>query len=212
MRYEKLSNQFYDNPLISLSNFPLADNKSYLSRLFSEWSKNKKLILLRRGMWLLNNKRALQTTPIQYIANQLYQPSYISFEQALSFYGLIPEGVSINTSATTKKTYKIQNSLGQFNYYHLKSDLYFGFSFIPLQDYQVLFAKKEKALLDFLYLKSFSNKLNASYIESLRLQNLDSINIQTLKTYLKKFNRPVLKQICDGMIVPLCEEKWKGIK
>ena len=48
------------------------------------------------------------------IANKIYNPSYVSFEMALSYYRLIPEGVYSITSATAKKTIKFKTTVGDF--------------------------------------------------------------------------------------------------
>ena len=45
-------------------------------------------------------------TPGYLLAGNIYGPSYISFEYALSFYGLIPERVSTITCATFNKKRK----------------------------------------------------------------------------------------------------------
>ena len=61
------------------------------------------LVKIKRGLYsddLYNDKEV--------IANICYNPSYISFEYALSYYGVIPEFVSTFTSATFgKKNNKI---------------------------------------------------------------------------------------------------------
>ncbi len=62
------------------------------------------------------------------IANKLYAPSYVSFEMALSYYGLIPEGVYAITSATSKKTATFQTPIGKFSYRTLKPQLFFGYN------------------------------------------------------------------------------------
>ena len=45
-------------------------------------------------------------TPAYLLAGSIYGPSYISFEYALSFYGIIPERVETITCATFKKKKK----------------------------------------------------------------------------------------------------------
>ena len=114
----------------------------------------KKVILvkIKRGLYtddLYNDK--------EIIANICYNPSYISFEYALSYYGLIPEFVSTFTSATFgKKNNKI---------YHMK-DCTFDYRSVPdevfpmgilimknSKDISYKIASKEKALCDLLYSK-----------------------------------------------------------
>ena len=47
-----------------------------------------------------------RNTPAHLLAGSVYGPSYISFEYALSFYGLIPEGVYTVTCAAFDKKKK----------------------------------------------------------------------------------------------------------
>jgi len=50
------------------------------------------------------------------IANNIYEPSYLSLQRALRYYNLIPEGVSQYTSCTTKKTQTHNIPAGSFVY------------------------------------------------------------------------------------------------
>ena len=110
------------------------------------------LVKIKRGLYtddLYNDKEV--------IANICYNPSYISFEYALSYYGVIPEFVSTFTSATFgKKNNKI---------YHMK-DFTFDYRSVPDEAFPMgilimknskgisyKFASKEKALCDLLYSK-----------------------------------------------------------
>ena len=110
------------------------------------------LVKIKRGLYsddLYNDKEV--------IANICYNPSYISFEYALSYYGIIPEFVSTFTSATFgKKNNKI---------YHMK-DFTFDYRSVPdevfpmgililknSKDISYKIASKEKALCDLLYSK-----------------------------------------------------------
>ena len=63
--------------------------------------KNNNLIKLKRGLYE-TNKDADPFT----IANVLLSPSYISFETALAYYGMIPERVYAIKSASFKKNKK----------------------------------------------------------------------------------------------------------
>src|SRR3989338_6477780 len=55
-------------------------------------------VKLRNNFYMLKD-----SNPSHYfIANKLYQPSYISLESALSYYGIIPETVYCITSVTAK--------------------------------------------------------------------------------------------------------------
>lgn len=122
-----------------------------------------------------------------YLANILYQPSYISLESALNYYGLIPDIPQSVTSITPIKTKKIHSNLGNFYYTKIKKELFFGFDIIPQKEYFVKIAKKEKALLDYFYIRKIKK------IDDLRL-NLKTIDKKLYQRYLKIFP-PWVKKI-----------------
>lgn len=107
----------------------------------------------------------------QQLANVLRQPSYVSLESALSFYGLIPEETFNITSITLKSTRTYKNKLGTFIYRNIKKELFLGYNQIKKID-PISRATKAKALFDWLYLKKFNGK---KAIESF-LQNEGRIN------------------------------------
>jgi len=109
---------------------------------------------LKRGLYCLSN----QSPNDYYLANRLYEPSYISFEQALSYFHIIPETVYTITSATTKATRKFE-CLGKSFYYHrIKKSFFFGYKQIKLSGQTILIARAEKAFLDYLYFVSLKKK------------------------------------------------------
>ena len=111
--------------------------------------KEGKLIPLTKGLYVDNtNVSGL------YLANAIYGPSYISFNYALSYYGLIPEAVYEFTSATTEKKKKklFNNRFGTFSYRDIPVDAYpYGINIIEEGEYSFMIASKEKALCDKLY-------------------------------------------------------------
>lgn len=84
------------------------------------------------------------------LANHLYGPSYVSFESALSYWGLIPERVYETTSATTGLSKTFKTPAGRFAYRHLPLPYYsFGIQQVSLTGRQTaLIASPEKALCD----------------------------------------------------------------
>ena len=111
--------------------------------------KEGKLIPLTKGLYVDNtNVSGL------YLANEIFGPSYISFNYALSYYGLIPEAVYEFTSATTEKKKKklFNNRFGTFSYRDIPVDAYpYGINIIEEGEYSFMIASKEKALCDKLY-------------------------------------------------------------
>lgn len=111
--------------------------------------KEGKLIPLTKGLYE-DNKNISGF----YIAGAIYGPSYISFNSALSYHGLIPEAVYEFTSATCEKKKKklYKNFFGRFSYRDIPVDAYpYGIEIIEENGYTFRVATKEKALCDKLY-------------------------------------------------------------
>jgi len=81
------------------------------------------------------------------LANFIYQPSYISFESALNFYGILSQFPYEVSSATSKKTITKNFEGKAFSYFHFKKELLFGYE--KKDDF--LIALPEKAVLDQIY-------------------------------------------------------------
>ena len=70
--------------------FPESGLKNIRQNIFN-WKRQERLIKLRRNSYVIKDN----DLDLRYLANQIYEPSYISLEYALSFYGLIPEAAFI---------------------------------------------------------------------------------------------------------------------
>lgn len=113
--------------------------------------KSGKVIQVRRGIFLDADDREYS---LKSLASVIYGPSYISFEYALAHYGLIPERVSVLTSAVYKKNKnrRFHTPLGDFYYYYLPAAVYpYGIVREEENKQSYLIATPEKALLDMLY-------------------------------------------------------------
>ncbi len=114
--------------------------------------KKGNLIRVKKGIYTDNLKI---DAPI--LANFLLSPSYISFEYALSYYGLIPEMVTMYTSAMfnkkNNKYFSVNNV--RFDYRSIPNKVFpYGYTLNKNEEginYKI--ATKEKALLDTLYSK-----------------------------------------------------------
>lgn len=190
MKFMDFVEKFRDSPVIYSQSFGVLETNNRLLRVqVHKWVKKGWLLELKRGVYILN-KPFGKIPSLFYIANHLLFPSYISMESALSYYGIIPEGTfSVITSITTKKTSKYKNSLGLFMYHHIKRDLFFEFDKITVDGHNVHFAKPEKALLDYLYLKYVSEK----DVEGLRLQNLELLNKEKFLSLSNEYSKRIYK-------------------
>lgn len=108
------------------------------------------------------------------IANFIIQPSYISFESALSFYGILSQFPYSITSATTERSKKIEVDNKTFEYTKIDNRLFNGY----IKENSFLIASKEKALFDYLYLASRGLR-NSDILE----WDLEGIDHGIYKTY-----------------------------
>ena len=124
-------------------------------------------------------------TPAYLLAGSIYGPSYISFEYALSSYGLIPERVETVTCATTqkKKTKQYITDFGTFTYRDIPISAYSKEVILKVEgEYSYQIASPEKALCDKLYtLKTMNNyqELENMLFKDLRI---DEIEFQKLNS------------------------------
>lgn len=110
--------------------------------------KKGELIKVRRGLYLPGDCTWYSSKTL---ANMIYGPSYISFESALAFYGLIPEKVQSVTSASFNKNKNkiFRTPVGVFLYRYINSTVYpYGVDRINVNGEQFLIASPEKAVCD----------------------------------------------------------------
>lgn len=85
------------------------------------------------------------------LASSILSPSYLSFDWALSYYGLIPEKVFPITSASLKlrKNRTFENQFGRYEYSDIPVNAFSeGLTYLESGDYTVKIAMKEKAICD----------------------------------------------------------------
>ncbi len=167
-----------------------ASPKSKLTNLI----KSGKMVQLRRGLYLeaSNTNYSLKT-----IANKLYGPSYISFEYALSYYGLIPEAVKNVTSAiyNKNKNKSIVTPLGTFFYKYINPKIYpYGIVRIDERDNPFIIATPEKALFDVLSkIKKYDKNVSIQQLLYSDLR-IDSDKLAQLNIEDMKFLAPIYKK------------------
>ena len=164
----------------------------------TRWCRKGLLVKLRNEHYAFPEYRQIPGFA-QYVANQIYKPSYISLQSALSIYGMIPEEVVHLTSVSTLKTAHFTNPFGTFHYQNVKEALYFGYEISAMQDGRgVLLATPEKALLDLLYLNPYYK--TEQDMEELRLDwdfMKYELNMTRFSEYLSRFSSYSLEQRVD---------------
>src|SRR3989344_4311672 len=123
---------------------------------------------------------------VEKLATTIYYPSYISFESALSKYGIINQGLYGLTLATTRHSKKITLKEIECYYSQIKPELFFGFNLTG----GTYIAEPEKALLDTLYLISRGTKTK-SYHD----WHTEELDKNKVKKYLPPFGPTVRKLV-----------------
>jgi len=154
----------------------------------NRWIKSKNLIQLKKGLYLTQEyflKENAKESYLEFIANKLRFPSYLSLEYVLSKYQVLTESVFVYTSISMKTTRKYSNQLGVFTYKNITQTLFTGFNIVDEDGYNIAIATKAKALFDYLYLKFYRKKdISKESIDDLRL-NLDSFTKKEVQEFLK---------------------------
>ncbi len=144
----------------TLQNMPIVDYatlKSLLSKSGYKYINDKikymkkkgLLISLKKGMYIYKSPYAKSIISKEIIANNLLGPSYISYDYALYYHGIIPEKVVEVTSATTKRAKSFNTPLGVFSYKHIDKKLYaLGLKIETTNSGNFLIATPVKALCD----------------------------------------------------------------
>ncbi len=193
MQYIELKEKLNKYVVFSLQDIKKSDETFYRARL-NDWQDKGYIKKIRRGYYMFADQN-LNEPVLFCVANKIYQPSYISFEMALSNYGLIPESVYGITSATTNKTNRFKTQIGEFIYSHIKPELMFGYELIKFNKMSYKMAEIEKAVLDFFYINT-RLKTDADFFE-LRINKQEfkfKVNSEKLMKYLVAFNNKSLER------------------
>lgn len=181
--------------------FPQTKNKTLQNQL-NLWIKKGYIAKLKRSVYELLHRGNVEI-PDLYIANKLYQPSYISLETALSLYGFIPEVAAQVTSVTPKISRRFKNKYGLFIYRSIQPSAYQGYNLIEYSNFKIFLAEKEKALVDFFYFKAREGqKID---FKKLRLNEdilKKDFNWQRAVKYARLFNfktADILKELQKGI-------------
>ncbi|PIZ00699.1 hypothetical protein COY61_01835 [bacterium (Candidatus Gribaldobacteria) CG_4_10_14_0_8_um_filter_33_9] len=194
MQYIELKEKLIEYIVFTLQDIKKVNALFYRSRL-NDWQNKGYIKKIRRGYYIFADQ-SLDESVLFYVANKIYAPSYVSFEMAMSYYGLIPESVYGITSVTSNKTNRFKTEIGEFIYHHLKPKLMFGYKLVTFGKgslYKI--AEIEKVILDYFYINSHL-KTDADFSE-LRINEeefKDKINSEKLMKYLSVFNNKSLEK------------------
>ena len=168
MNFLQFQKQFSAFPAISIREIEKMVS-GFNMRNLANWQAKGDIQKIRNGWYFLTEKKMSEGLLLA-IANQIYTPSYISLESALSWHGLIPEGVFTITSVCTRKTQLFETPIGKFTYQNIQPDQLTGFRLIESNGWRFKIADVEKTLVDFLHLHVQYDTIES--VDGLRLNPL----------------------------------------
>ena len=150
MRFELDIQKYNEHPLTSMLLLDVLKEYKRPYDKINDLIKKGVLIQLTKGLYIAGNEINFINPEPFLVSNHLYNPSYISLESALSFWGMIPEKVYEICSCTTRQPKKYKTTIGNFSYTKLPLPYYsLGIEKISLTKKQtILIASPEKALCD----------------------------------------------------------------
>jgi len=183
----------------------LEKSVSNVNDKISNLVKSGELVRLKKGFYTFSKAYLARPIDLISVANTLYTPSYVSFDYALSYHGMIPERVSEITSATSKNEKLFETPIGRFSYKK-----------VPLQAYSLgvdwmydendggkFIATPEKALCDKIrYDRGIGTLTQGAMIEYLKYdlrldiaKPLDSFLIGEIATAYRSKNLKTLSEV-----------------
>ena len=193
---ENIERTLQKYPLIdyaTIKNLLCANGYKYINDKIKYMKQEGLLTSLKKGLYVYHSPYIKTLTSKEIIANNLLGPSYISYEYALYYHGLIPERVEEVTSATTKRTKAYSTSYGDFSYKHIDKSLYaLGLVILSAKQGNFMMASVEKALCDKVFttrgIKIGSKKSMLIFLEEdlrVDMDELVDFNLSIVEEYFK---------------------------
>lgn len=154
------------------------------------------LVRIKRGLYLVvTDLSALATGNVSNfaISNALNSKSYVSFANALNWYGMfdqLTKSVDAVTSARARN-YRFQNM--EFRFFRLNEKLFFGFTQERAGGKIVNIAEKEKIVLDYLSLKR--NAATVSLVVEKLKEHKAKFDFAKMIEYAKTYNLTVQRNL-----------------
>ena len=151
------------------------------------------LIPLRRGLYL----RDRSANPIN-LASSIYGPSYVSFETALAWHGLVPERVVEIRCATLKRPAHFNTPVGRYRYLHVPTRVYsIGIERMDDAVLPWLLASPTKALCDTIARVAAvrSQQDVRAWLTSMRINELPVLDADQLSACAERYGRPSVRHL-----------------
>jgi hypothetical protein len=165
----------------------VSDRRGKIARMLA----SGELISLRRGLYA--SRRDLDP---RCLAGPIYGPSYLSYETALEWHGLIPEAVREIVSATLRRGAAFENEFGRFRFFRIPEAVYpAGIQRVAESELPFLVASPTKALCDRIAREpGFRSVADvARWLEEMRIDPNIKLNRDELRFCAARYGRPAVR-------------------
>ena len=151
------------------------------------------IIRLKKGFYIFGETWRQNAISLETIANVLYGPSCVSFEYALTHYGLISERAQVVTSLAIGDSKTFHTPIGTFEYRAIDREKFqVGIRYRYLEQSGGFFiASKEKALADLVY-----RTTGIRTKEQLRYYLFEEMRVDEEMFY--RLDQQLLRQLADA--------------
>ena len=177
----------------------LSDKRGKIARMIH----SGELIQLRRGLYATSRNM----NPLCFAAS-IYGPSYISFETALSYHGLIPEAVYEISSGTLNRPKEFETVFGRYRYHAVPEAVYYiGIERVTESGIPFLIASPTKALCDRIAREPGMRSMTdvRRWAELMRFDSKLELDLEIIRSCTKGYGRPAVRCLLRTV------EKYGGI-
>lgn len=162
------------------------------------WLKKGYLKKVKSGVYVLSEIEN-EINPM-ILAGKIYDPSYLSMEFALNYYGIIPDIPGTFTSITSRTTKYFKTSFGNFTYQKVKPSFFFGYETFTEKNVSFNIATPEKALVDYLYMNKNKVKDDPDFWREMRIDTDFKFQNKKLEMYKNILNNKKVNKLIDSVL------------
>lgn len=173
-------------------------NQKNITSQIAFWLKKGYLEKIRDGLYILSKFK--DGIDPMVLAGKIYEPSYLSLEFALNYYGIIPDIPGTYTSVVSKTTKYFKNPFGNFTYQKVKSEFFTGYETRNEKNISFNIATPEKALIDYLYLNKNRLKVDPNFWKEMRIDEDFKFKKKKLDLYKKLLNDNTVNKLIESVL------------
>lgn len=168
-------------------------NEKLIYDVVTQLAKRGWLVRIKRGLYAISDlsTRGVLSLSSYLVANLLVTESYVSFEAALQQYGMFDQLTNkvVSISLKAYKTVRLHNT--EYRFVKTKTDYYFGWQEVLIDNKTVRLATAEKALIDMVNFHKSVYSIDL-VIEKLR-EHKNDLDFSRLNEYISKLSMTTIK-------------------